>query len=358
MPKWNDPGVRWNSGFFWNGDPPGTNNPVTLPGNAPTPNTSSTMEYWEETKNRAQLTRAAWEQYVPALKIGTQGFAELETLIGQFEPLAQERTTAQDDLDAAYRTVQASLLKMKSLGTKVPKLIEGQLDGNEAILRDLNDVYRTNPRTEATILKRARELYPVWVRANTALAALTPAQPAITRTLQGTAYTAAMLKTLLDNYTALIATNNDKQEVLDTKRTALRTLDRETDQLNKRWYKFVKASYDPGSPEYEALSGIPTEPGTPLPETIEIDTVTQGGDEGRQVLVNYVAGGGDHATVKKVRWRTGAGTGFPNEALLDASGNALGPFPVGTVVTIITEVINSSGTRTTAPRTIIIEEPI
>ena len=244
------------------------------------------MEYWEDTKNRAQLTRAAWEQYVPALKIGTQGFAELEGLIGQFEPAAQARTAAQDDLDTAYRAVQGALLKMKVLGTKVPKVIEGQLDENEGLMRDLNEVYKINPRTEATILKRARELYPVWVRANTALAALTPAQPPITRVIQGVAFTAAMLKSLLDGYTALIATNNDKQEVLDTARTTLRTLDRDTDQLNKRWYKVVKASYDPGSPAYDALAGIPTEPGTPLPEPVEIDTVTQGGDDGLQVLVS------------------------------------------------------------------------
>lgn len=316
------------------------------------------MEYWEETKNRAQLTRAAWEQHAPALKIGTQGFAELEGLIGLFEPAAQARTAAQDDLDTAYRAVQGALLKMKVLGTKVPKVIEGQLDENEGLMRDLSEVYKINPRTEATILKRARELYPVWVRANTALAALTPAQPPITRVIQGVAYTAAMLKSLLDGYTALIATNNDKQEVLDTARTTLRTLDRDTDQLNKRWYKVVKASYDPGSPAYDALAGIPTEPGTPLPEPVEIDTVTQGGDDGLQVLVSYVPGGGDHATTRKIKWKLAAEPDFTSEALIDASGNTLGPFPAGAVVVIITEVSNSSGTRTTAPRTITVEEPI
>ncbi len=359
MPKWNEPGVTWNGGFRWNDPTPAHLLPVSLPGNATTPTTSSTMEYWEDTKNRAQLTRAAWEQHLPALKIGTDGFAELETYITQFEPRVQARTAAQDDKDAAFRAIQGALLKLKLLGTKIPAIIDGHLSENDGLMKDLNDIYSTKPATEATILKRARMLYPVWVRANAALAALSPAQPAITRVIQGVVYTTALLKGLLDGYTDLIAANNDKEELLDAKRTALRTLDRTVDQLNKRWYKVVKASYDPGSPEYEALADIPTEPGTPLPETIDIDTVTQGGEEGRQALVAYVPGGGDHATTKKIKWQVvGTDAGFTNEAPLDASGNALGPFPAGAVVKIITEVTNSSGTRTTAPRTITIQEPI
>ena len=359
MPYWDEPGANWNSGIRWDDPTPMHLLPVN-PGAAATHSTSaSTMEYWEVTKNRAQLTRSAWEQHVPALKIGTDGFAELETLIGQFEPLVQERTAAQDEKDAAFRAIQGALLKLKVLGTKIPAIIDGQLSENEGLMKDLNDLYSTKPATEATILKRARMLYPVWVRANMALAALTPAQPPITRVIQGVSYTAALLKSLLDGYTDLIATNNNKQETLDVKRTALRALDRTVDQLSKRWYKVVKASYDPGTPEYEALANIPTEPSTPLPETVEIDTITQGGEEGRQALVAYVPGGGDHATTKKIKWQVvGVDAGFTNEAPLDASGNALGPFPVGTVIKIITEVTNSAGTRTTAPRTIIIEEAI
>jgi hypothetical protein len=222
----------------------------------------------------------------------------------------------------------------------------------------LSEIYRITPRTEATILKRARELYPVWERANQLLAGMTLPQPPLTRVVQGVSYTAAMLKALLDDYSGLIATNNDREETLDQRRTELRALDRETDQLCKRWYKVVKNSYDPGSPEYEALAGIPTEPGTPLPETVEIDTVTQGGEDGLQVLVSYVPGGGDHATTKKVKWKLAGEAAFTNEAPLDASGNALGPFPVGAVVIIITEVTNSTGSRTTAPRTITLEVPI
>lgn len=79
------------------------------------------------------------------------------------------------------------------------------------------------PRSEPSILKRARMLYPVLVRANTALAALTPAQPPVTRAIAGTVYTAVLLKGLLDDFTDVIKDLRDKESVLNTKRAAVRS---------------------------------------------------------------------------------------------------------------------------------------
>lgn len=356
--RWNAPGARWNSGLVWGGTytPP---DPLILPDQPFTLNSIGTMEYWEITKNRAQLTLPVWVEYLPTTKIGTRGTTDYTALIAGYEPLVQNRTTAQDTFDAAFRAAQSSLLKMKVLGTKVPAIIEAQLDENEAIMKDVDDLYANSPRTEGTILKRARELYPVWVRANTALAALTPAQPPITREIGGVPHTAVMLKALLDGYTNVVQAVKDTEEALNGKRVALREHDRTVDQLNKRWYKLAKNTFDAGSAASEALDGIPTETGTAAPETIEIATVNQGGEGGLQVLVNYVPGGGDHATTKLVKWQVvGTDAGFAHSAPLDASGNALGPFAVGTTVKIITEVSNSAGTRTVAPRTIILQVPI
>ena len=321
--------------------------------------TLTAMEYWEITKARSQETLPVWIQHLPALKIGVQGTAELTTLIDGFEPLVQARTAAQDVYDACFRAIQNALLRMKSLGTKVPALIEGQLDENAGIMKDVDDLYATNPRTEGTILKRLRELLPVWERANAALAALTPAQPPITRAIGGTVYTAAAAKALLDGYTNLVKDLKDTEEALDTARAALRAHDRAADQLNKRWYKVAKATADPGSDLMEALSGITTEPGTPAPESIEINTIIQGGEGGLQVLTTYLPGGGAHATTKLIKWQiVGVDPGFDHSAPLDPSGNALGPFTVGQTLKIITETSNSTSTRTTAPRTIVIAEPV
>ncbi len=317
------------------------------------------MEYWEITKRRAQETLPVWTQLVPTLTIGSQGAAQLTALINGFEPLVQARTQAQDTFDAAYRSGQDALVHMKILGTKIPAIIEGHLDENTALMRDLDDVYATNPRTESTILKRLRDLLPVWARANAALAALSPPQPPITRPLGGVIYTTALATALLDGYTAVVKTMKDKEGLLNQSRAALRSHDRAADQLCKKWYKVVKATADPGSDLADALTGITTEPGTPAPDTVEIDTIQQGGDAGLQVLVAYLPGGGDHATTKAVKWQVvGVDTTFTHSAPLDLSGNALGPFIKGQVIKIITEVSNSSGTRTTAPRTITIGEPV
>ena len=317
------------------------------------------MEYWEITKARAQQTLPVWTQYLPALKIATLGTADLNTLIAGFEPLVQLRTAAQDDYDAAFRAGQDALLRMKVLGTKVPAIIEGHLDENAGIMKDVNDLYANAPRAEGSILKRLRELLPVWVRANAALAALSPAQPPVVRVVGGVSYTVAAAQTLLDGYTGVVKTVMDKNEALDVKRAALRGHDRHVDQLNKRWYKVAKATADADTDLANALTNITVESGTPAPDTIEISTVTQGGDAGLQVLVAYVPGGGNHATTKVIKWQiVGTDATFTHSAPLDASGNALGPFTVGQTVKIITETSNSSGTRTTAPRTIILQTPV
>lgn len=357
--RWNDGATFWNDGSKWgpaaSGAAPGLLTPAT-----PIPtHTHTAMEYWEITKARAQETLPVWTQHTPALKVNGRGAAELNTLIDGFEQLAQQRTLAQDDYDAAFRTGQDALLRMKVLGTKVPAIIEGHLEENEAIIRDVDDLYATNPRTESSILTRLRELLPVWERANAALAAQSPAQPPITRTVGGVAYTVALARALLDGYTGVVNAISMKAEALDEKRAALRAHDRTVDQLNKRWYKIAKAQSDPDSALYDALAGITTEPGTPAPETIEINNVTQGGEAGLQVLVSYVPGGGAHATTKLVKWQIeGQDTGFPHSTPLDASGNALGPFAKNQVVKVLTEVSNSTGTRTTAARTITIGEPV
>jgi hypothetical protein len=354
---WDDGITRWDDGSLWG--PVSASAPALLTSTELIPLNSTAMEYWEITKQRAQETLPVWNQYLPTLKVSGLSPADLEALIDGFEPLVQQRTDAQDTYDAAFRSGQDALLRMKALGTKVPAIIEANLDHNASIMKELDDLYGNAPRSEGTILKRLRDLLPVWVRANAVLAAQTPPQDAIVRTVGGVTYTAATARILIDSYTDVVKDVKDTEEQLDRKRAALRAHDRATDQLNKRWYKAVKASNDPGSDVYEALNGITTEPTTPAPETIEINTVTQGGDGGLQVLVAYMPGGGAHATTKLVKWQVGGvDTDFTHSTPLDPSGNALGPFSVGQTVKIITEVSNSIATRTTAPRTIVIGEPV
>jgi hypothetical protein len=358
MPFYDDDSVHYDDESVFYDDDGGVEaglNP--LPQNLPSAGTAH-MEYWEITKDRAQKTLSAWNLHVPTLEVGGLGPTDLETLIAGFETDAQDRTTKQDTFDAKDRAVGTALLKMKILGTKVAQIIDAQLSSDASIQDDLGDVFRIVPRSEPTILARARALYPIWVRANTALAAMTPAAGPITRPIQGVAQTAAMLKTLLDGYTVMIQERNDADSALNKSRGALRTRDRQTDRLNKDWYQIVKNTYDPGTPAYDALDEIPTEQGTPAPDPIDINEVVQGGT-GLQVLVSYIAGGGDHATTEQIEYKVnGVDPDFAHAADLDPSGNTLGPFTVGQVVQVRTKVSNSSGVRTSAVRTITLETPL
>lgn len=358
LARWND-GSTWNGGFLWSASTAPAE-PIPLLPTAPIPlNTHTTMQPWEITKQRAILSLTVWTQHAPTLKIGGLGTTEMSAWIAQFEAVVQDRAVKQDDADGAYRAQQATLQKIKLLGTKVPQLMEGHLNKNELLMKDLKEVYAVSPRTEGTILERGRMLYPLWVRANAALAAMTPPQEPIKRLVQGVEQTAAIFKALMDNYTTQVQTTSDKAGLLKTTKKNLAELDEKTDRLNKDWYKVMKASYDPGSAAYEALSTIPTEGGTPAPDTIEIDTVLQDGEDGLHVTVDYEPGGGGHATTKLIKWMVvGVDADFIHSEPLTAEGNEIGPFTVGQVVTLMTEVTNSSGTRNSAPRTITIEPPI
>jgi hypothetical protein len=175
-----------------------------------------------------------------------------------------------------------------------------------------------------------------------------------------------MLKGLIDGYAHLIVVLENKGALVEAAKDAQRENDRAADRLNKRFYQIAKAGNDPGSPLHEALKGIPTEPSTPPPTPIEIAMVTQGGDDGLQVLVTVESGGGKHATTKLVQWMVeGVDEDFTHTVPLSAKEGsagwvpvALGPFAPGQVVKVRTLAGNSAAKRTSAPRTVTIEEAI
>ncbi|MBL9133673.1 MAG: hypothetical protein JNG86_20860 [Verrucomicrobiaceae bacterium] len=317
------------------------------------------MQSWEITKKRAITTLALWQHHAPALKIGGRGVAELDALVDAFEPLAKEQVVKQNDVDHACRAQRGTLAKLTLLGTQVPQIIRGHLGENKLLMEELKKALRTRPRTEDSTLTRARELYPVWVRANAALAALTPPQPPVVRVVGQEEQTAATFKALLDGFSGQVQATSDAQGILKAAKQALADLAETTDSLIKAWYQVMKASHDPGSSVRMALSTIPTEGGTPAPGIIEISTVVQGGADGLHVEAEYVPGGGEHATTRLLKYMVvGVDAGFTHSVPLEAAGTVIGPFAVGNVVKLLTEVSNSAGTRTSAERTITIEPPI
>jgi uncharacterized membrane protein YgcG len=230
--KWDDPRWRWGDGHRWDQILPDM--PDELSGQSqPTQKGINGMEYWEVTKKRAQISLPIWETHTPTLTIGELESSDLETMVDGYEALVQARTGAQDVFDAANRAVAKSLLIMKTLSVKVATIIEAQLSEDEDIMDDVDDVQRIAPKSEGTILKRARMLYPVWVRANAALAALPEPQGPITRPIEGVAHTALMLKGHLDGFTNLVKTMRDAKSALKVKKSDLAKHDKAVDQFDQ-----------------------------------------------------------------------------------------------------------------------------
>ena len=317
------------------------------------------MQPWEITLKRAQTTHVVWKTHWPDLRVGSQSYLNLEALIGQFEPLAQQCVVTQRAQDDAERAAQATLEKLQLLGTHVPHIIQGQLDDNAPLMTALKKVFQHRPRTVAGILARMRDLYPLWLMADEALAAFTPPHPPITRQLQKIAHSAAMAKTLLDGYNEQIHLAGRARKANHVQKAAMQAHDKRVDQLNKNWYKVVKSSFEQGTSEYEALKRIPTEKGALVPAVLEIKSLKQGGGQGREVIIRYAPKGGERSTRRRVRWQViGVDEDYAHELPLDRKGNTLGPFEPGTTLQIIAEVANSAGTRSSAPRMITIEEPL
>jgi|JI6StandDraft_1071083.scaffolds.fasta_scaffold00936_20 hypothetical protein len=317
------------------------------------------MQPWEIIKKRAIETLVIWKQHQPDLRVNNQGHLELDTLIHQFEPLAQQCVLTQHQQDDAERAAQASLEKLKLLGTHVPHIIEGQLYDNAPLITALKKVFQSRPRTVAGILARMRDLYPLWLMADQALAAFTPPHPPIARRLQEIPHSAAMAKELLDGYNEQINQAGQARKANNVQKAAMQAHARRVDKLNKNWYKIVSNSFEAGTAGQEALRKIPTEKGTLVPAVLEIKSLKQGGGQGLHIIIRYAPKGGERSTRRRLRWQIlGQEEDYAHEQPLDRQGNTLGPFEPGTTLQIVAEVANSAGTRTSAPRTITIEPPI
>ena len=180
----------------------------------------------------------------PAVKRGAEKWSRrLRTALGQAEKYSLLTWQSQSTSFSVHRLVQHIIRLSASEAERATALAEG-----------------------IALIQESDPGNPLDVRSWGKLAALTPAQPAITRAIQGAAHPAAMLKALLDGYADLIQALEDKEELLNAAREAIRAHDRVADGLNKRWYRLVKTGTELTPALAAALEGIPTEPGTPAPD--------------------------------------------------------------------------------------------
>ena len=127
------------------------------------------------------------------------------------------------------------------------------------------------------------------------------------------------------------------------------------DRLNKRFYAKLTAEARTNAALADALAQIDTE-SAGLPGTLGISGILQGGTDHLHILVSYDPGTYDGSATSTIEWMvTGVDTDFTHNAPADPSGNALGPFTVGSTVQLRTRVTNSNGTTTGSVRTLTLQ---
>ncbi|MBL9130998.1 MAG: hypothetical protein JNG86_07355, partial [Verrucomicrobiaceae bacterium] len=200
------------------------------------------MEFWQITSKRAQQTLAVWNRLMPAFCLKSLGTPDLWRMMGELESCVQARTEALSDYKRAFRAGQEALRDLKKIGKAVAKVLKGHLDDDMPLKQALRTVCRTIPRTEATILRRMRELLPLWERFDTNRAACLPPQPPLILWQKERVLDVEAARGLLSAYEGLVQTIQLKAVVLRERRAALHEHERAIHRLNKRWYQVAKAS--------------------------------------------------------------------------------------------------------------------
>ena len=298
-------------------------------------------EYWQEIEGRAQATLAVWQEHYATLTLGATDNADFATLTAALPGLAQVRDNLVQALDEARQERDVSSRTLLNAGLRVPKIIEGRVDPDSGLIDDLDKVYAIRPRSFDKIVARGRKLLPVWLSANTWLAAQVPVQPPVTIGL----YDTADFSDGLDNFGALTQAVATAEEREDAATDALRAAARNAEKLCIRFLKAAKGIAEPGSPAEAALDTIPTTTTSNLPDALRILTFSQGGTGGLQLLAVYAPYGLEPDETAVLQYQRLDIDADWQSVPYDASGNAIGPFEVGQTVKARTRVTNTSGSR-------------
>jgi hypothetical protein len=217
----------------------------------------------------------------------------------------------------------------------------------------LAPVYSVVPRTTKLALDRGMKLKSALDKINPYLAAQTPARGPVTSGGKGE----ADLVILLNAQPALEQAIEDTAADVSSARTALRTAATTVDRLNKRFYAKLQSEARTNPALATALDQIDTD-SVNLPGTLGINSIVQGGTDHLHLLVNYDNASYDDTATSTLEWLVAAvDPDFAHSVPVDPSGNTLGAFTVGQVVSVRTRVTNGNGTTTGSVRTLTIQQP-
>ena len=315
------------------------------------------MEQYQATLNRAMQTIAVIEEHIPGLTVGGVSTAAFASLANNLENTAALRDIAIANADAAANGENLNSLLIRTLVLALPQAAKSDLDEEkpvEAGLIDLlSEAFGITPRTTEMRLKRGKKVVAALMKINAFLAAQVPVRAAISAGGKNISH----LNAAMGSQTGLEQVVENTKADETTARINLDTEEHTTDRLNKRYYQKLLAEARTNPTLATALAQIDTETDN-LPGTLSIASVLQGGDNQLHLLVAYVNGTGANADDRLLDWMVvGTDADFTHTTEVDLSGNLLGPFLVGQTVKIRTRTVNGSGTRTSAVRTLVIQQP-
>jgi hypothetical protein len=306
-------------------------------------------EYWEDIYHRGQQSVGVWNAFAPALTVGEVTLAGHTTDTAALQTKANERDVQQDVVDVARDARDANLRFMEDLSIRFPRKLEGDLAPSDPLHAEIADLRNINPDSPDNIAARVRRTVSLWNRVNAQRAAAVPPLPAFN--VGGTLV--AALDTALSNQNTLLQTIENERGKLTQKRESLRALAAKVDRNNKRWYAAWEGEFAEGSAERAALSQIDTGGQTPAPEALEINTATAQAPD--QVVLTYVAGGGDHATSFKLLWKIETvDADFIHEAVLNLQGQTVTvPNAAGKTVSFKARATNSTASTDSAVKQVV-----
>lgn len=293
--------------------------------------------FWQITKLRAEQTSSVWNLDA-AFKAGQKTRADLTALLTGYTALIDAVNTA-ESADSQATTAKNQILEelevfaIKGAGKMSADLEDD--DGLDVALRQ--KVFSINPQSEADLILRAEALVPIWTEYDAQLGSSGPFL------IRGKSLTD--FQTALSTYDTLAATEKSAGTTLSTAGTALEQHNRLVDRLIKKWYAAWKLEYPEGTPEGDALlSQVEPESGQQRPTKLEIAALTN--VAGHKVKVDFVPGGGAHATLRFLQVQVlGVDGAFATVQTLSvadvAAGVEIGPFTAGQTVKVRTDVGNS-----------------
>ena len=308
------------------------------------------MENYQVIQNRTGQTVAVINENIPTLTVGTVTATSLTTQANALDLMAQTRDNALADFDQANNAENQGFLTIQRLTLSLPQAAEGELDdavpAESALLDLLSPAYAIKPRTTELALERGKKVVSALTKINGYLGNPLAARGEIT----SGGKTLANLTAAMAAQPALEQAVDDRAADVKTARTALHVGAITLDRLNKRFYAKLQSEARSNPTLAAALDLIITE-SAGLPGTLGIVSVLQGGTNNLQILVTYEPGTFDGTATSTVEWMVvDVDQEFTHTAPADPSGNALGPFTVGTTVKLRTRVTNSNGTTTGSVR--------